>query len=165
MGQQLGKYIKDCRRDKKISVKNLSIKTGISKSYLDYIESGMREPQVDILAKIAAALDLPLDKLLDIQKREQLATAMTKLSLDEYVPDEELRTVERSGNSSQSLDQDALRRTIAAYRATPDDKSLAKYIENPDLRAIVRAGATLSDEELGKLKKVMESLYPNAFNE
>ena len=35
MGQQLGKYIKNLRREKKIAVKTLSEKTGISKSYLD----------------------------------------------------------------------------------------------------------------------------------
>jgi len=31
---------------------------------------------------------------------------------------------------------------------------LAELVENPDLKAIMRAGATLSDEELDKLRKV-----------
>lgn len=166
MGQQLGKFIKNVRREKKVSIKNLSTATGISKSYLEYIESGAREPQVDMLAKIAVVLDMPLEKMLDIQKREQMASAMTKLAAEGVTSDDgEVRAVERTGDSSQSIDQQALAKTLAAFRAAPDDRTLAEFVENPDLKAILRAGATLSDEELEKLRKVMESLYPDAFNE
>ena len=166
MGLQLGKYIKNCRQEKKVAVKTLAKATGISKSYLDYIEAGAREPQVDMLAKIAAALDLPLEKLLDIQKKEQLKSAMTKLQV-ESTPggDDEVRAVARSGDSTQSLDQKALSKTLEAFRASPDDRMLAEFVENPDLKAIMRAGASLSDEDLEKLRKVMESLYPDAFLE
>lgn len=166
MGQQLGKFIKNCRREKKVSVKNLSLGTGISKSYLDYIESGAREPQVEMLAKIAAFLNLPLDKLLEIQKREQLETALTKMSIGEDATlDGEIHGVARTGDSSQTLDRSALAKTMEAFRKSPDDKALAEFVENPDLKAIVRAGASLSDEDLAKLRKVMESLYPDAFGE
>jgi len=164
MGQQLGKYIKNCRQDRKMAVKTLATKTGISKSYLDYIESGAREPQVDMLAKIAAVLDLPLATMLDIQKKEQLQSAMTRLRVEKASDDgDEIRAVARTGDSSQSLDQKALSKTMEAFRASPDDRMLAEFVENPDLKAIMRAGATLSDEELEKLRKVMESLYPDAF--
>ena len=57
MGVQLGKYIKNCRQEKKVAVKTLAAATGISKSYLDYIEAGAREPQVDMLAKIVYVSD------------------------------------------------------------------------------------------------------------
>jgi transcriptional regulator with XRE-family HTH domain len=166
MGQQLGKFIKNVRREKKVAIKALSTATGISKFYLEYIESGAREPQVDMLAKIAVVLDMPLEKMLDIQKREQMASAMTKLAAEGVTSaDGEVRAVERTGDSSQSIDQQALAKTLAAFRAAPDDRTLAEFVENPDLKAILRAGATLSDEELEKLRKVMESLYPDAFNE
>lgn len=166
MGQQLGKFIKNVRREKKVAIKALSTATGISKSYLEYIESGAREPQVEMLAKIAVVLDMPLEKMLDIQKREQMASAMTKLAAEGVTSDDgEVRAVERTGDSSQSIDQQALAKTLAAFRAAPDDRTLAEFVENPDLKAILRAGATLSDEELEKLRKVMESLYPDAFNE
>ena len=136
MGQKLGKYIKNIRREKKISVKTLSSQAGISKSYLDYIESGAREPQVEMLAKIAVVLQTPLETMINIQKKEQLEAALTKLAVDGVTAsEEELRAVART----------------------------ADFIENPDLKAIFRAGATLSDEDLDKLRKVMESLYPDAF--
>ena len=62
------------------SVKTLSEKAGISKSYLDYIESGAREPQVEVLAKIAVILDSPLETMLDIQKKEQMQAAIARCS-------------------------------------------------------------------------------------
>lgn len=164
MGQQLGKYIKNCRQEKKMAVKTLAKVTGISKSYLDYIESGAREPQVDMLAKIAAVLDLPLATMLDIQKKEQLQSALTRLQVENASDEsDEVRAVARTGDSNQSLDQKALSKTMEAFRASPDDKMLAEFVENPDLKAIMRAGASLSDEDLERLRKVMESLYPDAF--
>lgn len=166
MGQQLGKYIKNSRQEKKVAVKTLATATGISKSYLDYIESGAREPQVDMLAKIAAVLDLPLEKMLDIQKKEQLKSAITKLQVEKINDtDGELRAVPREGDNKKSLDQRALAKTQEAFRLSPDDRMLAEFIENPDLKAIVKAGASLSDDDLDKLRKVMESLYPDAFVE
>ncbi len=166
MGQQLGKYIKNLRREKKVAVKTLSEKTGISKSYLDYIESGAREPQVDMLAKIAAVLDSPLETMLDIQKREQMQAAIIKLTVsDSGVVTEDLRAVARTADSGLTIDEKALAKTRAAFEAAPNDRQLAELVENPVLKSIMRAGATLSDEELDKLRKVMESLYPNAFAE
>ena len=157
MGQKLGKYIKNVRREKKISVKAMSEKTGISKSYLDYIESGAREPQVEMLAKIAVVLQSPLETMLNIQKREQMEAAITKLKISggDYEADE-LRAVARTADSGLSIDEKALAQTQEAFRIAPDDKQLADFIENPDLKAIMRAGATLSDEDLDKLRKVME---------
>jgi len=166
MGLNLGKYLKNCRQEKKMAMRTLSIETGISKSYLDYIESGAREPQVEMLAKIAAVLDVPLEKLLDIQKKEQLRSAIIKLQVEgKKEQEDEIRMVARTGDASQSLDQKALNKTLEAFRASPDDKMIAEFVENPDLKAIVRAGASLNDAELEKLRKVMESLYPDAFAE
>ena len=72
MGARLGKYIKEERRNKKISAAMLSKKTGISKSYIDYIESGAREPQAEMLVKIAMVMEIPLETMINIQKDELL---------------------------------------------------------------------------------------------
>jgi transcriptional regulator with XRE-family HTH domain len=69
MGLALGQYIKSVRKTAKLSAVKLSNEAGISKSYLDYIESGAREPAVDVLAKLAAVLLIPLEALLDVQKK------------------------------------------------------------------------------------------------
>ena len=165
MGDKLGTYIKNERRDKKISVKTLSTKTGISKSYIDYIESGAREPQVDMLAKIAVVLDVPLETMVNIQKKEQMLSAITKLSVSNVeASEEEIRAVARTANSNKSIDAAALAKTQEAFRMAGDDSKIADFVENQNLKAIVKAGATLADEDLEKVRKVMESLYPDAFS-
>ncbi|HCS74139.1 MAG TPA: transcriptional regulator, partial [Clostridiales bacterium] len=77
MGKKLGNYIKSLRKEKKIPARVLSEQTGISKSFIDYVENGLREPSAESLAKIAAVLDVSLDTLMKIQVDEQLDKAAT----------------------------------------------------------------------------------------
>ncbi|GHV18025.1 hypothetical protein FACS189499_07030 [Clostridia bacterium] len=164
MGLALGQYIKSVRKSAKLSAMKLSQEAGLSKSYLDYIESGAREPQPDILARIAVKLDVSLDALLDIQKKEKLESAMNKLRAETANADtDDLRAVARTADDGLRLDEQALAMTQESFRTANNAARYADYIENPNLRDIVKAGARLDDEELAKLKKVMESLYPDAF--
>ncbi|NCB26309.1 MAG: helix-turn-helix domain-containing protein [Bacteroidia bacterium] len=166
MGLALGQYIKSVRKTAKMSAVKLSKDAGISKSYLDYIESGAREPAVEILAKIAAVLQLPLEALLDVQKKEKLESAINKLRAENVtLTDDDIRAVARTADSSQDIDQQALAKAQEAFRDTNNAAKYADYIENPDLRAIVKAGARLSGVDLEKLRKVMQSLYPDEFRQ
>lgn len=166
MGLELGQYIRNLRKEKKLSVKELSIQSEVSKSYIDYIESGAREPQPEILAKIAVVLDIHLSTLINIQKKEQLIIAINKLKTQHRSKNEEdeIRSVARTGDGNLSIDDKALAQVLEAFRDADNTKKIADYIVNPDLRAMVKAGANLSDEDLTKIRKVMESLYPDAFN-
>lgn len=166
MGLALGQYIKSVRKSAKMSAATLSKEASISKSYLDYIESGAREPAVDILAKLAAVLKLPLEALIEVQKKEQLESALNKLRAENTsISEDELRAVARTANDGLSVDERALAMTQVAFRDASNAARFADYIENPSLRAIVKAGAKLGDEDLEKLRKVMESLYPNEFGQ
>ncbi|MDR2733777.1 MAG: helix-turn-helix domain-containing protein [Spirochaetota bacterium] len=166
MGLALGQYIKETRKSSKISSMKLSQEAKISKSYLDYVESGARDPGPDILAKLAAALDIHIDALFDMQIRDKLDLAISKLSAGNPGIDENvLQTVPRDGHTTQSIDLKALAMLQAAFRAKNDTARVADYIKNHDLRAIVKAGANLDDEELAKIRKVMESLYPEKFHD
>jgi transcriptional regulator with XRE-family HTH domain len=165
MGLALGQYIKSVRKSAKLSAAKLSQEAGISKSYLDYIESGAREPQPDILARIAVKLNVELDALLDIQKKEKLESAFNKLRAETgSVDTDDLRAVARTADDGLTVDEQALAMTQESFRKASNAARYADYIENPNLRDIVKAGARLGDEELEKLRKVMESLYPDAFN-
>lgn len=165
MGLELGQYIRGIRKEKKMSVKELSLQSEVSKSYVDYIESGAREPLPDMLAKIAVVLEVPLSTLLEIQKKEQLATAINKLRAERAsLNNDELRAVARTADGSLCIDDRALAQAQEAFRDSNNTKLVADFIVNPDLRAIVKAGAELSDGDLDKLRKVMESLYPDAFH-
>lgn len=164
MGIALGQYIKAVRKEAKLSALKLSKDVGISKSYLDYIESGAREPQIDILVKIAAALKTPLEALFDIQKKEQLESAINKWRAENTtINDSDLRAVARTADGGLAIDEQALSMAQEAFRNSNNASKLADFIENEHLRAIVKAGAELTNEDLEKLRKVMESLYPDEF--
>ena len=164
MGIALGQYIKAVRKEAKLSALKLSKDVGISKSYLDYIESGAREPQIDILVKIAAALKTPLEALFDIQKKEQLESAINKWRAENTTINvSDLRAVARTADGGLAIDEQALAMAQEAFRNSNNTAKLADFIENEHLRAIVKAGAELTNEDLEKLRKVMESLYPDEF--
>ncbi len=60
---QLGKRIAYLRRKKGMSQLDLSIETGISKSYISDLENGRRNPSVLLLQRIASSLGVSLEKL------------------------------------------------------------------------------------------------------
>jgi transcriptional regulator with XRE-family HTH domain len=164
MGLVLGQYIKSKRKEMKLSAQALSKKADISKSYLDYIESGSREPRPEVLAKIAASLDIELDVLLDKQVQDQLKSATSKLSAGNATETcGDILAVARNADEDMTVDERALAMTQAAFHGKSDDARVAEFIGNPDLRAILKAGAKLSDEDLQKIRKIMESLYPDEF--
>jgi len=60
MKNQIGFKIKNTRRKAEISQADLSEKLGISSSYLNLIESGKRNVNVDLLLKVSDVLNIEL---------------------------------------------------------------------------------------------------------
>ena len=58
--EQVIDKIRTFRTEKKISIVQLSVDSGISRSHLFYIESKKTIPSLETLAKIAKAMDLHL---------------------------------------------------------------------------------------------------------
>ena len=65
--------------------------------------------------------------------------------------------------SKISVDEEALKKVKLALQGNSNKQAVLDNIQNADLRAIFRATENLSDEDLEKIRKVMESLYPDAF--
>ena len=130
-----GNYLKTKRNEKNLTSAQVSKAAGISKTYYDYIERGEREPKLYVLAKIAGALGVSLNSLLEVKKRGNLNEALKKL--DEN-PD---------GDSKETI--------TAAIEAI--NSALNK---NDDLQVIIRAGLLLDASSLSKMKGIMEVLYP-----
>lgn len=63
----LGKNIVRLRKEKDLSQAELAYRIGMEKSNLSVIENGRSNPQIITLIKLAAALDIPLPKLLDFE--------------------------------------------------------------------------------------------------
>jgi len=166
LGKRLGNYIKNLRKEKKIPARVLSEQTGISKSFIDYVENGLREPSAESLAKIAAILDVSLDTLIKIQVDEQLdkaATAFEVSNSDLENVNVNLRAAGRDRDNQTTVSEEALKKVKLALQGGSNKQAVLDTIQNVDLRAIFRASENLSDDDIQKIRKVIESLYPDAF--
>lgn len=67
MLNKIGFEIKRRRLYKNLSITKLSELAGISKSYLSSIENHETNPTAHMIQKIAKALEVPVEQLLDIQ--------------------------------------------------------------------------------------------------
>jgi XRE family transcriptional regulator, master regulator for biofilm formation len=65
--KSLGKQIKKQRLRKGLSITKLAKKARISKGYLSSIESHKTNPSAHMIQKLAKALEVPVEQLLNIQ--------------------------------------------------------------------------------------------------
>src|SRR5262249_55140792 len=61
--RDLGEFIRDQRRNARLSLRKLSERAGISNPYLSQIERGLRKPSADILQAIARGLQISAETL------------------------------------------------------------------------------------------------------
>ena len=67
----VGNRIKQLRLKKRYSINELSEKSGVSKSYLSYIERGIQKnPSLQVLEKLASTLETDVEDLLDQRKND-----------------------------------------------------------------------------------------------
>jgi transcriptional regulator with XRE-family HTH domain len=81
---ELGSFIREQRRNSRLSLRNLSDLAGISNPYLSQIERGLRKPSAEILQAIAKALRISAETLyvragiLDEERDQDLEGAILK---------------------------------------------------------------------------------------
>ena len=56
--------MRQVRRLKEISLEELSFRANVSKTYINEVERGSRAVSIDVMGRIADALEMPLEKLL-----------------------------------------------------------------------------------------------------
>jgi len=78
----LGEFIRDRRRDARLSLRRLSELAGISNPYLSQIERGLRRPSAEILQQIAKALRISAETLYVQAGILEPATGETDLARD-----------------------------------------------------------------------------------
>lgn len=66
--QVIGNYVK-CRKDKKLTQDNLAQLTGISRPNITRFESGKYNPSLEMMVRIAAAMDMEVQVTLVRKKR------------------------------------------------------------------------------------------------
>lgn len=66
----IGDIIRKKRKERGMSLSELSRMTGVSKSYLSYIERGMkRNPSIDVIKRIFQSLNLPITTITSNDER------------------------------------------------------------------------------------------------
>jgi transcriptional regulator with XRE-family HTH domain len=87
--QDLGAFIRDQRRNARLSLRKLSELAGISNPYLSQIERGLRKPSAEILQQIAKGLRISAETLyvragiLDESDHDLEAAILSDLTLSE----------------------------------------------------------------------------------
>jgi transcriptional regulator with XRE-family HTH domain len=56
LSHDVGEFIRDLRRNARISLRQLAEQTGVSNPYLSQIERGLRKPSAEVLQQLATAL-------------------------------------------------------------------------------------------------------------
>lgn len=88
----LGDYLKEQRKNAKLSIRQLAAAAGVSNPYLSQIERGLRKPSAEILAQIAKGLRISAEQLYvqagileqrDDSSQEFAATVLGDASLTE----------------------------------------------------------------------------------
>ncbi|HCS74140.1 MAG TPA: hypothetical protein DIW17_09720, partial [Clostridiales bacterium] len=69
----------------------------------------------------------------------------------------------RDRDNQTTVSEEALKKVKLALQGGSNKQAVLDTIQNADLRAIFRASENLSDDDLLKIRKVIESLYPDAF--
>ena len=59
--KQIGYRIQKCRKAKKLTQEQLEKMTGISSKHISRLERGIHNPHIDVIIKLAKALDVSID--------------------------------------------------------------------------------------------------------
>lgn len=62
----IGENIRALRRDRGLSQEQLALRADINASYMGQVERGEKNPTIDVLGKISQALQIPLEKIVQL---------------------------------------------------------------------------------------------------
>jgi transcriptional regulator with XRE-family HTH domain len=148
----LGNFIRDQRRNARLSLRKLSNMAGVSNPYLSQIERGMRRPSAEILQAIAKALRISAETLYVkagiLEERDDPTDPVTSLLRDLTISDKQKQVLieiyqsfrhenELQGKGAPTTSTTA--RKVAALRqgktATPKRAPRAKAKPKPAARS------------------------------
>jgi len=138
----LGSVIRRYRKDKKLTMKVIAEKAGISEGFLSQIENNVNSPSVDTLMNICAAIGISASDVMD-QVEKQKAWSLIRKSEWENVD------LPHSGFATQRF-------------FPPENRSIidtAILVVEPDKSIPARKGVKSSQEILCILKGEVELIY------
>jgi len=150
-----GLKLKQLRQDKNLSLSELAVKSGLSVSYLNEIESGKKYPKADKIAVLSEALNVNYDKLVSLKLSRNLAPigdlldskVLEQLPLDHYGIDIN-KLVVLMANAPMQLS--ALVATIVEMAKS------SELSQNNFSRTALRTYKELNENYFGDLEKEVE---------
>jgi len=163
---ELGHFIRDQRRNARLSLRKLSNMAGVSNPYLSQIERGMRRPSAEILQSIAKALRISAETLYVkagiLEERDDTTDPVTALLRDLNISEKQKQVLIeiyqsfRHENELEGKGSAATARKVAALRAPakaapakappkkPARKPMKKTTRSSNARAKSRKAPTKS---------------------
>ena len=126
---RIGEKIKELRRIKNMSLRELAAKTGLSKTTLSDLEKGTKNPSLETLEKVAAAFELsPAEFLKETESPDELISS-AKASSSEI-----LAGVSKSGDLLKVLyrAKDAPKETMDQMAVFLDTLLTSQGYKSPD---------------------------------
>lgn len=82
---EFGEYLRQCRKNKKLTVRQLDLYSGVSHSYISQLERGKRGiPSPEVLKKLSKPLDVEYNKLMEKAGHLEEVKLLKEI-MDEYV--------------------------------------------------------------------------------
>ena len=69
---EIGEKIRDSRKEKGMTIKDLAVKAAVTTGYISQIERGQIEPSLSVLRRISQTLDLPLATLFSVEATDEI---------------------------------------------------------------------------------------------
>src|SRR3972149_1802234 len=85
--EMIGEKIKSLRESEGLTQEEIAVKAGVSKEFISMVESGKRNPSLDVLSKIASVFSIETSYFMDT-KREDFALALRTAEINEKDKDE-----------------------------------------------------------------------------
>lgn len=123
--------IKDIRKDKKITLNELSKKTGLSVSYLSEIENNkVKEPSFSCIAKICAALGEKIEKIYFASDEIDSIRNMLNIYIEKYgLTDTKTRNISKILDkiTVDNLKSNSSKNVEDLEQTTVDDKKVVAF--------------------------------------
>lgn len=128
----IGKKLREIRRSKGFTMKELSKKSKVSQSYISDLENEKNnKPSIDILNKLAKALEVPITDLFNLGIEEEKSIKKAENILNNFIPND--NDTEKALNSFKYL----LDYLYINWRQNSTDKDLTNMMNSKMLYDIL----------------------------
>ncbi|MCQ9281110.1 helix-turn-helix domain-containing protein [Priestia aryabhattai] len=143
----LGQKIKEIRKQKKLTMKNLADQTELSQSAISMIENGLRQPTLQTLKKISTELGVDLTKYINLENKYASTEHIVIESLGFQLTLTESNFESDSGDHSlNNVIKQKMIHTIASLLNEKPNQDIL----NAEIRAALKKELEIKEQELRK---------------